>query len=454
MTQPSFRDVETLNAYLDGQLDSAHRQRLESRLQSEPELKAALDALRESRSVLRRLPQRRAPRNFTLTPKMAGIKPPLPRAYPIFRFASVVAAFLFFFAYATNFLPRLTLTLGAAAPAVETGKGGGAPEDNQRNQSGGGCDSCTVEATIQVEAPLAPSEKVPPSALPTPTPTAETEQSFAQQAPSEVGPAAGTGRPSFTVPAPTLWQVVLFVLACLAGGVALLIRLGVERRWAKAHAIASRISWRDVLLFGLALLLIAAALWGLVALSSGSLSFSSVQLPLVMIPTNVPAEAGQKGGVSPQGNKGGNFSGQPAIFSLDPSMGYGYTYADPQGYIIALVFPAGTFDMPTDLQFSVGQGAPTPEGYTFAGRGFQVYTISESLPLRKPVNVTVFYSDADVSLVPDENQLLLMFWNGSGWVDAATLCSPASEVNRSPDGNMLWLDVCDIGGFALFAPLK
>ena len=82
MTPPSFRDIETLTAYLDGQLDSAHRQRLESRLGSEPELKATLDALRESRAVLRRLPQRRAPRNFTLTPKMAGIKPPLPRSYP------------------------------------------------------------------------------------------------------------------------------------------------------------------------------------------------------------------------------------------------------------------------------------------------------------------------------------------------------------------------------------
>jgi hypothetical protein len=450
MTQPSFRDVETLTAYLDGQLDSAHRQRLESRLQSEPELKTALDALRESRSVLRRLPQRRAPHNFTLTPKMAGIKPPLPRAYPIFRFASVVAAFLFFFAYATNFLPRLSLTLGAAAPAMETGKGGGAPEDNQRNQSGGGCDTCTIEATVQVEVPLAPSSKVPPSALTTPAPAA-TEQAFVQQAPSGVEPAAEPGRPSFTFPTPTMWQVILFIVACLAGGVALIIRLAVERRWAKANAVSSRISWRDVVLFGLALLLIAAALWGLVALASGSLSYSSVQLPMVMIPTNVPAQAGQKGGSSSGGDKGGF---QPAHFSLDSSMGYGYTYTDPQGYIIALVFPAGAFDTSTDMQFSVGQGAPTPEGYIYAGRGFQIYTNPESLPLRKPVNVTVYYSDADVSLVPDENLLILMFWNGSGWVDAATLCSPASGINRSSDENMVSIDVCAMGGFALFAPLK
>lgn len=273
MTQPSFRDVENLTAYLDGQLNSAHRQRLESRLGSEPELKATLDALRESRAVLRRLPQRRAPRNFTLTPKMAGIKPPLPRAYPVFRFASVVAAFLFFFAYATNFLPRLSLTLGAAAPAasMETGiGGGGAPEDNQRNQLGGGCDNCTPEATVQVEAPLAPSSKAPPSALATPT-LAETEQAFVQQAPSEVQPSTKTARIPFTVPAPTTWQVILFIVACLAGGVALIIPLVVERRWAKANAISPRVSWKDVVLIGIAILLIAAALWGLVALASGGI---------------------------------------------------------------------------------------------------------------------------------------------------------------------------------------
>src|SRR5512137_245455 len=127
MSQPSFRDVEQLNAYLDGELDATQSQRLESRLNSAPELKSILEELREARSVLRRLPQRRAPRNFTLTPKMAGIKPPLPRAYPVLRFASVFAVFLFFFTFAVNSLPRLSLPMGAAAPAMEmqTGIGGG-----------------------------------------------------------------------------------------------------------------------------------------------------------------------------------------------------------------------------------------------------------------------------------------------------------------------------------------
>ena len=283
MSQPSFRDVEQLNAYLDGELDATRRQRLESRLGSDPELKSILDELREARMVLRRLPQRRAPRNFTLTPKMAGIKPPLPRAYPVLRFASVFAVFLLFFTFAVNSLPRLSLPMGAAAPAaMEVGIGGGAPEEPQRDQSGGGCDSCTAEATQMAEAPFAPSKSCLRNHRRRPTPS-ETEQSFAQQAPSEIGPASDTGPAPLTVPAPTTWQVVLFVLACLAGGIALIVRLVVERRWAKANAVSSRISWKDVLLFGLAILLMAATLWGVVVLASGGPSRSAMQLPALYV---------------------------------------------------------------------------------------------------------------------------------------------------------------------------
>jgi hypothetical protein len=447
MTQLSFRDVEMLNAYLDGQLDSAQHQRLESRLHLDPELKTTLDALRESRSVLRRLPQRRAPRNFTLTPKMAGIKPPLPRAYPAFRFASVFAAVLLFFTYATNFLPRVSLPMGAAAPAsMQVGVGGGGAPEDVRNQSGGGCDSCTPEATIIAVAPLAPAEKVPASDQALPTQLPEPEQPFAQTTPSsEIETAA------FALPPLTLWQALLFIVACLAGGAALIIRLIVERRWAKANAVSMRLSWRDILLIIIAVLLITAAFLGLVALLSGGSSLTSISLPVVMISNVAQADSGLKGGVGPQGDKGG-FT--PARFSLDPSMGYGNSYTDLQGYGIALLFPAGSFDVPTDLQISFGQGAPTPSGYVYAGRGFQLYTVPNSLPLRKPLTVTVNYSDEDVSLVPDKNQLLLMFWNGSDWVDAAALCNPVSVINRSPDENKIQIDVCDVGGFAMFAPVN
>jgi len=234
MTQPSFRDVELLNAYLDDEMDATQRQRLESRLSSDPGLKSIFDELRESRVVLRRLPQRRAPRNFTLTPKMAGIKPPLPRSYPILRFASAFAAILLFFTYAPNFLQRVPLSLGAAAPMMETGIGGGAElEDNQRNQSGGGCDSCTAEPTMVAEAPFAPSEKLPSSPEATLAP-AEEMQTLQQDQFTESENAVEAGRPS-GFPTPSPLQLVLLAVAGVAGISALIVRLVTERSFAKKN---------------------------------------------------------------------------------------------------------------------------------------------------------------------------------------------------------------------------
>jgi len=111
------RDLELLSAYLDGQLTPSDSARLESRLASDESLHAALDNLRATRGLLHQLPSRRAPRNFTLTPKMAGIKPPTPRAVPAFRFATAIATFLFVITFVINGLISLSAPTLAAAPA-------------------------------------------------------------------------------------------------------------------------------------------------------------------------------------------------------------------------------------------------------------------------------------------------------------------------------------------------
>jgi anti-sigma factor RsiW len=133
MTTPSFRDVEQLSAYLDRQLSQSEMTRLETRLQSDPALAATLEDLRQARSILRRTPGRRSPRNFTLTPKMAGIKPPLPRTVPALGWASAVAMVLFVLTLGTNLLGQVSL--GANAPMLSAapmtgegyGRGGGPP---------------------------------------------------------------------------------------------------------------------------------------------------------------------------------------------------------------------------------------------------------------------------------------------------------------------------------------
>jgi hypothetical protein len=208
MTTINFRVIEQLSAYLDGQLSGAEKTRLESRLASDRELASALSDLRQTRTVLRKTPQRRAPRNFTLTPKMAGIKPPVPRAVPALSWASAVAAILFVCTLGVNLLGQLSF--GAAAPMAAQsapyvgggdggGYGGGAPEPTQ--------------------APVAEN-----AALPTPTPEMT---KFVAPEPTQQ---ADLAAPPPAMPAPkrtqpvNYWLILWPALAVLLLVTALLVR--------------------------------------------------------------------------------------------------------------------------------------------------------------------------------------------------------------------------------------
>jgi negative regulator of sigma E activity len=94
MTELKERDLRQLSAYLDGELNPKESARLETRLKIDPQLREALRNLDGTRKLIRSLPQVRPPRNFTLTPEMAGIQQRR-SLYPIFRFATVVAAVAF-----------------------------------------------------------------------------------------------------------------------------------------------------------------------------------------------------------------------------------------------------------------------------------------------------------------------------------------------------------------------
>jgi hypothetical protein len=128
MTSPSFRDMENLSAYLDGQISPAEKSQLERRIQADATLAAALQGLRQTRALIQRTPKRRAPRNFTLTARMAGIRPPVPRLVPAFSWASALAMVLFLFTVGTSLVGRFSF--GTAAPMLARsayGVGGGPP---------------------------------------------------------------------------------------------------------------------------------------------------------------------------------------------------------------------------------------------------------------------------------------------------------------------------------------
>jgi anti-sigma factor RsiW len=67
LRQPySDAEIEQLSAYIDNQLSAAERLTLERRLEREPGLRAELEDLRATATLLRELPDRRPPRSFTL----------------------------------------------------------------------------------------------------------------------------------------------------------------------------------------------------------------------------------------------------------------------------------------------------------------------------------------------------------------------------------------------------
>ncbi len=135
--------------------------RLEARLASDPDLRAVLDDLRAARGLLRQLPMRKAPRNFTLTPKMVGKNPPLPRSYSAFRFVTALASLMLFFTLGLNFVvPQLS------QPQDLGFGGGGAPEVFSAEQA----PAVPEAAATELPATEAPAEE--PSVLLAPPPTA------------------------------------------------------------------------------------------------------------------------------------------------------------------------------------------------------------------------------------------------------------------------------------------
>ncbi|HJQ13418.1 MAG TPA: hypothetical protein VJ830_01620 [Anaerolineales bacterium] len=224
------RDLELLSSYLDGQLKPSDSARLESRLASDVGLRAVLDDLRAARGLLRQLPMRKAPRNFTLTPKMVGKNPPLPRSYPAFRFVTALASLMLFFTLGLNFVaPQLAQT-----PAFGMG-GGGAPEVFSASEAPAVPEFAATEAAATEEPSIlmmpAPTETVPPaqdSARELETPSDKQGVDNSADVPAET-----SAQPVPEPPVPPVWQIVLAAIALLGAICMVLMRQAAASRWRK-----------------------------------------------------------------------------------------------------------------------------------------------------------------------------------------------------------------------------
>jgi anti-sigma factor RsiW len=489
MSTPSFRDLERLSAYLDGQLPPADRVRLDSRLAADPQLRAALEELRRTRLMLQRTPHRRAPRNFTLTPKMAGIRPPVPRLVPVLGWASVTAIVLFLCTFGTSLIGRLSFGPMAAAPKAMATQAPVVSDNGLAEGAPAAQPAPTQEMAEATAAPLATQAPTvsgygvgggpvtatqPPSAaakLPTGTAEPEAPSLMAVSQAATVEPTASAGtRLTKPTPAPTLpppappllspLQNGLIALAALIATAALAVFLQSQRRWRKSSQTAGpRSRIKEILLLLAILAFLAVAVFSIVELVRG-MRFSTAGQQVSYVPVEAPVLPASAVPTEPQvitvSTKAGlpddPLALTPDRFTVPVGAEFTYSHSDGSGHRYTLRFPAGAFDQPTDVQFSVGQGAPAPDGYTYAGIGFQMYTVPDPLPLQKPIQVTLQYIPAEI--VGDENALVLMVWNGEGWETAGTRCTPASVYTRQPEEDTLQMAVCGMEGYALFAPLR
>jgi hypothetical protein len=236
------RELEAISAYLDNELPANTRQRFEMDLEHNPDLRTALEEIRRTRAVLRSAPKLRAPRNFMLTPEMAGLRSKQRSSmnpYGMLRLASSLAVIFLVIAVVGEFFAstRQPTVIPVAqeispAPFFAPGLGGG-------GGGGGGNDVPAEELALPKEAPvvegetetradepvmdqampadeaealvLAPTSTETP--LPTPTPLPPPEP----QAPSER--AVLPGWSLFR-----LLQISLALIAILAGAAAFIYR--------------------------------------------------------------------------------------------------------------------------------------------------------------------------------------------------------------------------------------
>jgi len=242
MNKPSFRDAEQLSAYLDGELNQVKAARLKTRIEKEPALAGIYNEISQSRALMRRLPQRHAPRNFILTPKMVAKKPPLPRAYPFFQFSTALATLLLVFTFALNAISPLSL--GAMAPAPDYGltggMGGGPAEESAMleepamamEEAPAPAPEAALPAMTEIAPPAAEDNRVAG------TPTPQAKQGVVEQAPAEpevmpLAPFAEVEAPARQTLIPAGWQVALALLAFGSALILFLMRKNAASRWRK-----------------------------------------------------------------------------------------------------------------------------------------------------------------------------------------------------------------------------
>jgi anti-sigma factor RsiW len=210
-TRERERQDELLSAYLDGQLGARERARLEAQLVADPALRAELEALRRTVTLVRDLPSVPIPRNFILAQTMAArprpARPLRPRrawAAPFLTAATAVVSLMFVVVLAgdlllsgvgqVGFAPAAELASEAEAPQVAL-----APPPVSETVV---VEQVEVEAEVEKVLPAPTAAEMPVEA---PREAPADEEGYGAETPEEVAPTEpgmGGGGPTEEPPAP------------------------------------------------------------------------------------------------------------------------------------------------------------------------------------------------------------------------------------------------------------
>ena len=114
----SAREFEKLSAYVDGQLSARKMAVLEKKIRSNAVYQETLAELQETKRLLRSVPLKQVPHNFTLTSQMAGIRTARPaHLFPVLSISSAVAGVLVVVSLAIEMLGA-PLLAGARMPMM------------------------------------------------------------------------------------------------------------------------------------------------------------------------------------------------------------------------------------------------------------------------------------------------------------------------------------------------
>ena len=148
----------------------------------------------------------------------------------------------------------------------------------------------------------------------------------------------------------------------------------------------------------------------------------------------------------------------PVSVALTPGVANHLVYTDTQGLPTRLDFPADAVSVSTTLILTPTLAA-AGSGFKFTGHAFELAAYQGGLlqpdfAFGNPVTVTIRYSDADVTSITSEEELVLAWWNGATWQDAAETCTPNSVYTHDPVNNRVSVSICHLTTFALFGPVK